>query len=147
MTELVDLYFRRVNLAISLLHRPTFDSAVADGLHLRDTGFGAIVLLVCAAASRFSDDLRVILPGTGSYHSAGWKWFKQVGISSYSISASATLYELQVLCVRIIPQAKQKKNSYPVADIYYLPAIFIYSPCVLDDGWHWYSVSATYWGS
>jgi hypothetical protein len=37
---------------IFLLHSTTFRASVADGEHLRDPHFGAVVLAVCALASR-----------------------------------------------------------------------------------------------
>ncbi|KAG5646711.1 hypothetical protein DXG03_002393 [Asterophora parasitica] len=73
MTSLVDHYFTKVNLLLPLLHRPSFERSIIEGLHLRHDGFGATVLLVCAVASRFSDDPRVRIDGVDSFHSAGWK--------------------------------------------------------------------------
>jgi hypothetical protein len=45
-----------------LLHRPTFEKEIAEGLHKRNATFGAVVLVVCAIGSRYSDDPRVQLP-------------------------------------------------------------------------------------
>lgn len=61
MMELVDHYFRRYNIYLPLLHRPTFERNIKDGLHLRDEAFGSTLLLVCAMGSRFSTDERVLL--------------------------------------------------------------------------------------
>ncbi|KAJ7114697.1 hypothetical protein C8R44DRAFT_880780 [Mycena epipterygia] len=58
LSELIALYFEHVNPYYPLLHRPTFERSVADGLHTRDASFGAVVLPVSAIASRFSDDVR-----------------------------------------------------------------------------------------
>ena len=57
-----------------LLHRPTFEKGLAEGLHYKDEGFGSTVLLVSALGSRFCDDPRVILEDSNSQHSAGWEW-------------------------------------------------------------------------
>ena len=62
MQHLIDCYFKRMNVAIPPLHKPTFEKGIADGLHKRNTTFGAVVLLVCAIGSRYSNDPRVQLP-------------------------------------------------------------------------------------
>ncbi|KIY60883.1 hypothetical protein CYLTODRAFT_460333, partial [Cylindrobasidium torrendii FP15055 ss-10] len=75
MASLIDLYFVCRNLFIPLLHRPSFESSVAQaqGLHLHDHGFASVVLLVCAIASRNSDDPRVLLENDITRRqSAGW---------------------------------------------------------------------------
>jgi hypothetical protein len=102
MTQLVDAYFEKCNLYLPLLHRPSFDKAVADGLHTREEGFGSIVLLVCALGSRFSNDPRVILAGSNSQHSAGWEWFRQVQWIRRSLLSPPRLYDLQVAFVSAI---------------------------------------------
>ena len=51
---LVALYFTHMNDLLPLLHRPTFEAAVRDGVHLHDEGFGSTVLLVCANGARFA---------------------------------------------------------------------------------------------
>lgn len=88
-----------MNSFLPLLHRPTFDKSLTEGLHHRDDGFGAVVLLVSAVGARFSDDPRVILEGTGSTHSAGWAWFHQVQMVRRSLFSPPSLYDLQVYCV------------------------------------------------
>ena len=35
------------------------------------------------------------------WHSAGWKWFKQVAVCSRMFTVPATLYDLQIICVCI----------------------------------------------
>ncbi|KAI0058759.1 hypothetical protein BV25DRAFT_1788378, partial [Artomyces pyxidatus] len=96
LETLVNLYFANINIFLSLLHRPTFEQGLADGLHLRDDGFGALVLIVCATASRYSDDPRVRLEGTDSWHSSGWKWFVQVEMIRKSLLSAPCLYDLQM---------------------------------------------------
>lgn len=85
---------------IPLLHRPTFLRAFDHGLHLRDEKFASLVLLVCATASRYSDDPRVLLEN-GHSLSAGWKWFEQVEPFSSTVLAGPELYDLQVATVRV----------------------------------------------
>ncbi|KAG6886096.1 hypothetical protein C0992_004672 [Termitomyces sp. T32_za158] len=78
MMHLIDLYFTKVNLFWPLLHRPTFEKAVVAKIYLRDDGFASVLLLVCAVASRFSDDPRILLESVEDLTSAGWRWFQQV---------------------------------------------------------------------
>ena len=97
---LVDLYFRHMNHHFPLLHEPTFKKAVEAGRHLRDGGFGATVLLVCAIGSRFTRDARVLLEGSDHPHSAGWRWFRCVERARRLSFAPAKLHDLQVYAVR-----------------------------------------------
>ena len=89
-----------MNSFLPLLHRPIFEKSLTENLHLRDDGFGAVVLLVAAVGARFSDDLRVALPGTEAMHSAGWAWFNQVQMVRRSLFSPPSLYDLQIYCVR-----------------------------------------------
>src|SRR6267154_783094 len=54
LTTLVTTYFTHIAPMLPFLHRPTFMTALDDGLHIWDDKFGALVLLVCATASRYS---------------------------------------------------------------------------------------------
>ncbi|KAF7792733.1 hypothetical protein EIP86_003831 [Pleurotus ostreatoroseus] len=100
MHSLVEAYFRIDNTYMPLLHCPTFETSLRDGLHLRDEGFAMIVLLVCAIGSRSSDDPRVLLDGFDDLHSAGWKWFRQAQLAFQVINFETTsLYDLQVICL------------------------------------------------
>ncbi|KAI0081043.1 hypothetical protein K474DRAFT_57243 [Panus rudis PR-1116 ss-1] len=96
LQSLIDLYFHNFNDYYPLLHRQTFEAQIAEGLHLRDEGFGSTVLLVCAVGSRFSDDPRVFLEGSESTHSCGWKYFRQVQLVRKSLLAPPRLYDLQI---------------------------------------------------
>ena len=98
---LIDKYFTHVNAFLPLLHRPTFESDVSDGLHLRNGGFGGVVSLVCALGSRHTDDPRVLLPGTSDVASAGWAWFEQVQLTRNSCLAPASIHEIQSYSVRV----------------------------------------------
>lgn len=96
----VDLYFTNINLYLPLLHRPSFEKSIKEGLHLTNHGFAHVYLLVCAVGARYSKDPRVLLDGIDSWHSAGWKWFDQVQMVKRSIVSPPTLYDLQRYCVR-----------------------------------------------
>ncbi|KAF8989558.1 fungal-specific transcription factor domain-containing protein [Cyathus striatus] len=96
-------YFEHVNLLYPLLHRPTFDRAVANSLHLHDEGFGSVLLLVCAVGSRYTDciDKRTLFDGENSPYSAGWKWYNQVQVVKSGLVDSPTLYDLQLYCLAV----------------------------------------------
>ena len=96
---LVDLYFRNLNDDLPLLHEPMFKEAIASGFHLRDSGFGATVLLVCANGARSSSDPRVLDEPSDDRESSGWKWFKEVQTKRMLLLAPARLYDLQIYAV------------------------------------------------
>ncbi|KAJ7696792.1 fungal-specific transcription factor domain-containing protein [Mycena rosella] len=102
LTSLVNLYFERINPIIGIMHSPTFRQSIAEGLHLRDHSFGAVVLAVCSLASRYSDDPRVFLDGVDSELSCGWKWFHQVRPLSASFSPEPSLHQLQLLFLSLL---------------------------------------------
>ena len=94
------MYFTELNDYQPLLHRPTFEQSIKDGLHERDEGFGLVVLLVCATGSRFSDDPHMSLEGSHSALSSGWEWFRQVHFMRKSFLTPPTLYDIQICAVR-----------------------------------------------
>ncbi|KAJ8087138.1 Gypsy retrotransposon integrase-like protein 1 [Marasmius tenuissimus] len=96
LQDLVDLYFKHINIFIPLLHKPTFIRQLEQGLHQREEGFGAVLLLVCANASRYSSDPRVRLDGEESWLSAGWKWFNQVQLVRKALLSPPSLFDLQI---------------------------------------------------
>ncbi|KAF8996730.1 fungal-specific transcription factor domain-containing protein [Cyathus striatus] len=100
--KLTDAYFEHVNLFYPLLHRPTFELAVANCLHLRDEGFGNVLLLVCAVGSRYMGkvDERTLVDG-GDPFTAGWKWYKQVQVVKPNLVNAPTLYDLQLYCLAV----------------------------------------------
>ncbi|KAJ7872850.1 fungal-specific transcription factor domain-containing protein [Mycena olivaceomarginata] len=96
MNQLIDLYFVHQNIYLPLLHRPTFERGIAEGLHLRNDDFGTTVLLVCAIGSRWSTDPEVAEKGI----TCGWEWFDQVSDPGISIGR-AKLYDLQYYCLAV----------------------------------------------
>lgn len=101
--QLVHLYFVHQNPLAPLLHRPSFERKIIQGVHLRSTIFGAVYLLVCAVASRFSDDPRIFLDSVESgilEHSAGWRFFEQVQMVRRTLLGPPCLEDLQIYCVR-----------------------------------------------
>ncbi|KAK0204125.1 fungal-specific transcription factor domain-containing protein [Desarmillaria ectypa] len=101
ITNLVAIYFETVNPILPILHRPTFTKDVANGLHLRDENFGAILLLILAVASRYSDDPRV-LADPSSRLSAGWGFLVQAPIFKKTVLAPPSLYEIQQAALGVI---------------------------------------------
>ena len=97
--DLVSLYFEHTNNIFPLLHRPTFEKSVALSQHLWDPSFGMTVLLVCATASRYSEDPRVFIAGDSSGLSCGWQYFYQVPIYRNILLGRFTIYDLQYYCV------------------------------------------------
>ncbi|KIY48718.1 hypothetical protein FISHEDRAFT_9727, partial [Fistulina hepatica ATCC 64428] len=102
LRHLVDLYFACMNVFFALLHRPTFESALASGLHYSDERFARVVLLVCAVGSRHSRDTRVTYGNTGSWASSGWAWFSQVDVYQRSVLHKPSLYNLQAICLYVL---------------------------------------------
>ena len=102
MSRLITAYFKLTHLICPVLHRPTFERLLAEGKHLRDEGFGAVVLLVCALSARVVNDPRVYLDDPekpGHPHSAGWLWFNQVQLVRNVALSDPTLYDLQAMAV------------------------------------------------
>ncbi|KAK7038101.1 fungal-trans domain-containing protein [Favolaschia claudopus] len=100
--DLVDIYFKQINIYTFVLHRPSFEKLVADSLHTRDNDFGMLVLAVCALASKNSADKRVLLPCEHGELSAGWEWFRQIRRPfSGPVVKTASLHQLQLCCLYI----------------------------------------------
>ncbi|KAG7094859.1 hypothetical protein E1B28_005667 [Marasmius oreades] len=98
--HLVALYFDKFQLSIKMLHRPSFERNVFEGLYIRNRAFGALLLTVCGLAARYSDDPRVLIEGGGEL-SAGWKWINQLRpfeILSWDAETGPSVHELQALC-------------------------------------------------
>jgi hypothetical protein len=91
---LVEAYMVNYNIVLPLLHRPSFEQSITEGLHLRDPSFGAVVLMVCALGARYVDDVRVCVPGQ-TMRSAGWRWFNQVDISRRDLFRPPRLFDIQ----------------------------------------------------
>ncbi|KAJ7045250.1 fungal-specific transcription factor domain-containing protein [Mycena alexandri] len=101
LKNLVELYFEQINPVLGFLHAPSFKQSVSDGLHHRDSHFGAVLLAVCALGSRYSDDRRIFLPEATSGHSCGWKWFRQLIPINTQFSPEHSLHQMQLICLVI----------------------------------------------
>ncbi|KAJ7647080.1 fungal-specific transcription factor domain-containing protein [Roridomyces roridus] len=106
MDSLLSLYWFHLHPFMPLLHRPTFEKSLLDGLHYRNSRFGATVLLVCSMASRYSDDPRVFSAHSeGTRHwelSAGWKWASQIKLVRQTYTSTPSLYDVQICCLAVI---------------------------------------------
>ncbi|KAK0238956.1 fungal-specific transcription factor domain-containing protein [Armillaria nabsnona] len=97
--SLIDLYFTESNIFLPVLHRPSFERSVAELTHLSDPAFAAVLLAVCAIASRYSTDPRVLIDNESS--SSGWKWMQQitVGRRTNSFLSPPLLSDCQSTCL------------------------------------------------
>ena len=93
--ELVDLYFIHLNSYLALLHRPTFEREIKNGLHLRDRGFGNVLLLVCATGSAWAHGKLHAQPR----ETPGWQWFDKASSATFSFMARPRLYDVQACAV------------------------------------------------
>ncbi|KAF7298622.1 Fungal-trans domain-containing protein [Mycena indigotica] len=98
METLVSIYFDLINPIWNFLHPPTFRQSMAEGLHFTNRWFGAVVLAVCATASRYSNDPRVFIDDERE-HSAGWKWFRQLEPECIRIADQDHLCQLQLFAL------------------------------------------------
>lgn len=145
INHLVELYFSRMNLFLPLLHRPTFELNLRDGLHFRDQAFGSVLLCLCACASRYSDDPRVLLDGSNAWHSSGWKWFGQVQMLRRSLMGPPILYDVQMYAVS--PHAHPTCQEPIGADVIPTARMFVFagvldSSVMLDVGWRRHTASS-----
>ncbi|KAI4523470.1 hypothetical protein K525DRAFT_267940 [Schizophyllum commune Loenen D] len=102
MEQLIEVYFTRINVFQPLLHRPTFQRYIDEGTHFRDRDFAHVLLLVCAVASRYSDDPRVLVDGTNDLHSAGWKYISQVNFIRPTMTDKPSLFEVQAYSLSVL---------------------------------------------
>ncbi|KAH9961592.1 fungal-specific transcription factor domain-containing protein [Russula dissimulans] len=110
---LIDLYFLHCNSMFPVLHRPTFARHFADRLYERDVWFACSCMSVFALASRYTDDLRVLLdepakttfdehPEQLQWQTAGYKYYSpilEVENIKRAILSPPSLFEIQTLCL------------------------------------------------
>ncbi|TRM62569.1 hypothetical protein BD626DRAFT_497814 [Schizophyllum amplum] len=122
MADLVDLYFRTYNCYVVLLHRPTIECGIADGMHVRHYGFGSLLLMICACASKLSDDPRVLADRRpGAQNSAGWQWYSQIRFVRRTYPLGPDLYELQAAALAVL----YAHGISSCDDTYYIHAVAI----------------------
>ncbi|KAK7441039.1 Gypsy retrotransposon integrase-like protein 1 [Stygiomarasmius scandens] len=94
LQQFVDAYFVEMDSYNILLHRPTFEKLISEGLHLRDDAFGAVVLAVCALGANS------LSPCPKSDTSAD-RWFSQIRLERFVFNPKLELYHLQLYCLYI----------------------------------------------
>ncbi|KAF5353849.1 hypothetical protein D9758_010559 [Tetrapyrgos nigripes] len=97
LRALVDVYFTEINLYDPLLHQPSFEQSFENGLHLRNAAFGALVLIICARASLYTNRQYP----RGDPQSCGWVWYNQIPFDKFVFNEPLSLYHLQLYCLTI----------------------------------------------
>ncbi|KAJ6584811.1 fungal-specific transcription factor domain-containing protein [Mycena capillaripes] len=96
IASLLHLYFTNVHPTIPILHRPSFERSVAEGLHFTDVEFGGALLSVLGVASRYSNDPRVFVDPNEPL-SAGAPFIRQIRILRKLFHP--TIHEVQMYCL------------------------------------------------
>jgi hypothetical protein len=110
LPQLIDRYFKDINTLFPVLHRPSFERSVAQGMHMIDHGFATLLLVVCSIGARYVEDPRVYLENATT-HSAGWKYFNQVQMVRKSLLAPPRLYDVQLYCVSLSRISLSRRHS------------------------------------
>ncbi|KAK0202669.1 fungal-specific transcription factor domain-containing protein [Desarmillaria ectypa] len=97
--SLIGLYFTESNNLLPVLHRPSFERSVVESTHLSNPSFAAVLLAVCAIASTYSTDSRVLIDNEPS--SNGWKWMQQIPACrrENTFLSPPLLYDCQSTCL------------------------------------------------
>lgn len=104
MYELVDIYFKKVNVSMPLLHHERFLADIPK--RKLERSFGSLLIMVCALGSQHmrADDLRVLIPGKENilflvgYHYYGIAKAKMID-PTMSIASLADIQALLLLQV------------------------------------------------
>ena len=100
IVSLVGSYFIHSNIYYPVLHRPTFQRSLDQGLHQRDREFGCLLLVVCAIGARFSDHPYVSDITAESTNNCMIRWLSQTReVMKKPFTSPATLFEVQYYCV------------------------------------------------
>ncbi|KAF5350773.1 hypothetical protein D9758_010391 [Tetrapyrgos nigripes] len=104
LRKLVDAYFIHQNTYMPLLHRPSFERSINEGLHLRDDAFGALVLSVCALGAIFLEEHQLAQESEDTpFISPGMKWFQQLPIAQTAFGQrSISLYHIQMYTLAVV---------------------------------------------
>ncbi|KAK7023173.1 fungal-trans domain-containing protein [Favolaschia claudopus] len=109
--SLLGLYFANIHPIFPILHHPSFERSVAEGLHLTNKDFGGTLLAVCALASWYSNDPRVFVDGDSGL-SAGWKFASQTKMRRAMVAP--TIHEVQMcgLLTLYVISSSMPQNSW-----------------------------------
>ena len=95
--SLLSLFFRYTTPFMPVIHRATFEAQYADKLHFRDPPQAKLLLMMCAVASPYSDDPRVLHEYRGA-KIPGYQYFCQVK-DWPKLLAPSTLADIQACVV------------------------------------------------
>lgn len=103
LEKLLQAYRENVHPQLPVLHWPSFLRDIQNGRHYADDGFGMLFLAMCATASRYIDDDRVLIIDTEHHDlsgpSAGWKFIAQTPLIRRSIVSCVETVDLQYYAV------------------------------------------------
>ncbi|THU84637.1 hypothetical protein K435DRAFT_732990 [Dendrothele bispora CBS 962.96] len=99
--RLASAYFDGYAINPPVLYRPSFDKSLSEGLHLRDNGFGGLVLAVCAIGSRYHYKQCVTDSSKKNLVESGWKWFDQLPVRQYAFGQDVSLCQIQTFCLAV----------------------------------------------
>ena len=108
LRHLIDIFFDRFNIYFPILHRATFEAELESRKH--QVKFGGIVLLLCAAAARYSDDPRVVptddkdeFGNVKNWRFAGSEFFDKFKTHCRRfLLTAATLEDLQLIILMVV---------------------------------------------
>ncbi|TIB94952.1 hypothetical protein E3Q18_04104 [Wallemia mellicola] len=108
LDHLVKIFFERFNVYFPVLHRATFEADLHKRKH--DVRFGGLILLLCAAASRYSDDPRVVpkddkdeFGNVKNWRFAGAEFFAKFKMHCHNfILTAARLEDLQSIILMVV---------------------------------------------
>ncbi|KAJ7043847.1 fungal-specific transcription factor domain-containing protein [Mycena alexandri] len=116
IASLLQLYFTHLHPTIPVLHRPSFEWSVTEGLYLTDPEFGGLLLSVLAIASWYSDDPRVFVKDDDTSLSAGWKiqmyfLLGLFGLGTSRPEISAVYMGLSISFLQLRGEYRQKREG------------------------------------
>ncbi|KAF5365417.1 hypothetical protein D9758_010832 [Tetrapyrgos nigripes] len=113
----IDIYFIERETYTPLLHRPSFEKSIREGLHHCDSAFGAVVLAVCAHGAKLLSSSRQEEPGD--------RWFRQIHLRSFVFKQDLELYHLQLYCLMMTYFYGAGKGAESVDNAWVLAGIAI----------------------
>ncbi|KAF5345455.1 hypothetical protein D9758_013649 [Tetrapyrgos nigripes] len=123
LSQLLNVYFIQWEPYSPLLHRPSFEKSISEGLHRRDPAFGAIVLAVCALGTR-------LLSGSRTDANEGERWASQVRMDQFVFNQTLELEHLQLYCFVFIADFFLAGSAYKLM-LFYMHSM----PKGVDSAW------------
>ncbi|KAJ7857657.1 hypothetical protein B0H14DRAFT_2578241 [Mycena olivaceomarginata] len=107
--SLLHIFWANINPTLPVLHRPSFERSVAEGLHLTNAEFGGTLLAVLAAASRYSNDPRVFVDGRQGFFGG----LEVLTLYSLSLSEPQVSWLYLGLGIRFLQQRGEHRRKPP----------------------------------